>query len=53
MYKKIINPETGRKVSINGKLGKTILRHYINVLQGGVTATKKSRKEIQKRKKKY
>ena len=35
MYSKIINPETGRKVAINGKLGKTILRNYITVLQGG------------------
>jgi len=51
MYSKITNPETGRKISINGKLGKTILRNYINVLQGGDLTTKKSRKKIQKRKK--
>tara|TARA_B110000967_G_C18550664_1_gene395199 strand:+ start:410 stop:571 length:162 start_codon:yes stop_codon:yes gene_type:complete len=53
MYSKITNPETGRKISINGKLGKTILRNYINVLQGGDLTTKKSRKKIQKRKKIY
>ena len=35
MYSKITNPITGRKISINGKLGKTILRNYITVLQGG------------------
>ena len=35
MYSKIINPETGRKVAINGKLGKTILRNYMFVLNGG------------------
>ena len=35
MYSKIINPETGRKVAINGKLGKTILRNYMSVLSGG------------------
>lgn len=35
MYSKIINPKTGRKVSINGRLGKFILRNYLNVLYGG------------------
>lgn len=35
MYKKIVNPETGRKVSINNKIGKKILSNYINVLRGG------------------
>ena len=34
-YSKIINPETGRQVSINSALGKQILRKYINNLQGG------------------
>ena len=34
-YSKIINPKTGRKVSINGRLGKEILKQYINVLVGG------------------
>ena len=36
MYSQITNPITGRKVAINGKLGKTILRNYINILMGGV-----------------
>ena len=35
MYSKIVNPKTGRKVSITGRLGKTILRNYFNVLNGG------------------
>ena len=35
MYSKIINPVTGRKVAINGKLGRTILRKYLFVLSGG------------------
>ena len=30
LYTKIVNPKTGRQVSIYGKLGKTILRNYIN-----------------------
>jgi len=34
-YSKIINPKTGRKVSITGKLGQNILRNYIAVLRGG------------------
>ena len=35
MYSKIVNPKTGRKVSITGRIGKTILRNYFNVLNGG------------------
>ena len=35
MYDKIVNPKTGRKVNINGKLGRQILRNYLDVLQGG------------------
>ena len=38
MYSKIINPLTGRKVSITGKLGKTVLRNYLQVLIGGAAA---------------
>ena len=29
MYNKIVNPVTGKKVSIYGKLGKTIIRNYM------------------------
>jgi hypothetical protein len=35
MYKKIINPETGRNISIYGKIGKKILRNYLKNLQFG------------------
>tara|TARA_B110000208_G_scaffold192049_1_gene262234 strand:- start:9481 stop:10122 length:642 start_codon:yes stop_codon:yes gene_type:complete len=37
-YNKIINPKTGRKVSINGELGRNIIMNYLGVLQGGVSA---------------
>ena len=29
MYKKIINPETGRSVNINGRTGLNVLKTYI------------------------
>ena len=35
MYTNIINPYTNRKVSMNTKLGKNILIHYMNHLNGG------------------
>ena len=35
MYSKIINPDTGLKVNIGSRLGKTILRNYLSVLSGG------------------
>ena len=34
-YNKIINPETGRKVSIYSKLGNKILNNYFNLFQTG------------------
>ena len=43
MYSKIVNPATGRKVSISGKLGKQILQNYLNSLQYGGAPRKKSR----------
>jgi hypothetical protein len=33
LYQKIVNPKTGRKVSVNGKIGKDILRQYIHQLR--------------------
>ena len=36
MYSKIVNPKTGRRVSITSRLGKEILRNYLSVLVGGV-----------------
>lgn len=42
MYSEIVNPKTGRMVSVNGKLGLEILRNYLFVLSGGAaSATKK------------
>ena len=35
MYSKIINPKTGRKVNVNGRLGKSIIRNYIVFVNGG------------------
>ena len=35
-YNYIVNPETGRKVKINGKVGKTVLKKYAQV--GGYKA---------------
>jgi len=34
MYNKIVNPNTGRNVSIYGKIGKTILKNYLYQLGG-------------------
>ena len=31
-FNQIVNPKTGRKVNVNGKLGKQILQNYINEL---------------------
>lgn len=39
MYKKIINPETGRAVNVKGRVGKNVLRKYIsnnNINGGGI-----------------
>ena len=35
MYSKIVNPKTGRRVSITSRLGKEILRNYLSILVGG------------------
>ena len=35
VYNKIVNPKTGRKVNINGELGKSIVKNYLSFLQGG------------------
>ena len=37
MYSKITNPKTGRKVSIDSRLGKRILRNFLSVSRGGFT----------------
>jgi len=38
MYTKITNPSTGKKVSINGKIGKSILKKYLKIQKGGATS---------------
>ena len=35
LYDKIVNPKTNRKVNINSKLGRNILKQYLNYSQGG------------------
>ena len=35
MYNKILNPKTGRMVSINSITGKSIINKYLNYLNGG------------------
>ena len=35
LYSKIVNPVTGRKVLVNSRLGKKILRQYLEILIGG------------------
>lgn len=37
MYNKIVNPKTNRKVNINSKLGKNILKNYYSILKYGGT----------------
>ena len=32
---KIVNPETGYRVDVNGKIGKRVLRNYLKILGGG------------------
>ena len=34
MYKQIVNPATGRKVNVNGKLGQKVLNNYYNQIGG-------------------
>ena len=34
MYKQIVNPATGRKVNVNGKLGQKVLSNYYNQIGG-------------------
>lgn len=42
MWKKIVNPETGRKVSVNGNIGKKILKNYLHQLGGASFASNAS-----------
>jgi len=46
MYRKIVNPETGRKVNINGIIGKRVLRNYINLIGGSDNQPENEDEEI-------
>ena len=35
MYNKILNTETGRMVSVNGRIGRRIIGNYVRFLSGG------------------
>ena len=41
MYNKIVNPQTGRYVSVKGTIGKTILNNYLKQLGGATNETPK------------
>ncbi len=45
MYSKIVNPETGRKVNIDSKLGQTILKKYLDNIKGGNGSAKQKSKK--------
>ena len=45
-YSKIVNPKTGRKVSINGRIGREILKQYLNVLTGGGLKREEGSREL-------
>ena len=38
MYNFIVNPETGRRVNVNGKIGRRVLNNYLNQLGGAIRA---------------
>ena len=52
-YNKIVNPETGRAVSMNGNLGKKILRKYLKTLakglSGGAAAAEKKEETLEEK----
>tara|TARA_B110001450_G_C17348190_1_gene370373 strand:+ start:425 stop:553 length:129 start_codon:yes stop_codon:yes gene_type:complete len=37
MYNHIINPKTGRSVLINGRIGKLIIKKYLDYFIGGTS----------------
>ena len=36
MYKQIVNPATGRKVNVDGKIGKQVLQQYKEQIGGNL-----------------
>jgi len=51
MYRKIVNPKTGRKVNIDSQKGQQIIRNYIYELQGGGIDDGEERMQIKVKKK--
>jgi hypothetical protein len=47
MYDKIVNPLTGRKVSVSGKIGNSILNGYLTQLGGSSSSNNPSRDSLQ------
>lgn len=45
MFSKIINPKTNKRININSKIGKKILKNYIKLYIGGAEEAKVSKKE--------
>ena len=45
IYQYIVNPETGRKVNINGKIGKKVIKNYNNQSAGADGEYWKMKKE--------
>lgn len=51
MYSQIVNPETGRRVNVSGKIGQKVIRNYLNQYQsGGGLFGFKSKREKQREK---
>lgn len=48
MYKKIVNPKTGKSVNVNGKIGKEILTNYFKQSGGFLAPKKTPAKNVQK-----
>ena len=47
MYKKIVNPKTGKSVNVNGKVGREVLNNCLKQ-SGGFKAPKTVAKNVQK-----
>ena len=46
MWKNIVNPKTGRKVNLNSRIGKSVLRNYIKQLGGAAAGAKEDKCRI-------
>ena len=48
MYKKIVNPKTGKSVNVNGKVGKEVLNNYFKQCGGFKTPKKNTTNNFQR-----